>query len=136
MTVFCYRIRIHTLQMIILIRHAQSEGNSESQTLNNHLSKFTPNCHLPQIENRDIHQTVPDHRVKLTPDGWKQVRSRRRPKSEVPNHSSDQTLTSYTPRQLKRASSYALSCAPLTPSISSPPLIAALVKLQRGSSMP
>lgn len=25
------------------------------------------------VENRDIHQTVPDHRVKLTPDGWKQV---------------------------------------------------------------
>ncbi len=25
------------------------------------------------IENRDIHQTVPDHRVKLTQDGWKQV---------------------------------------------------------------
>lgn len=37
--------------MIILIRHAQSEGN----------------------KNRDIHQTVPDHRVKLTQDGWKQA---------------------------------------------------------------
>lgn len=37
--------------MIILIRHAQSEGN----------------------KNRDIHQYVPDHRVKLTPDGWQQV---------------------------------------------------------------
>ncbi|KAL9633623.1 MAG: hypothetical protein Q9164_004587 [Protoblastenia rupestris] len=38
-------------QLIILIRHAQSEGN----------------------KNRDIHQTIPDHRVKLTPDGWKQA---------------------------------------------------------------
>ncbi|KAF2095452.1 PGAM-domain-containing protein, partial [Rhizodiscina lignyota] len=38
-------------QMIILIRHAQSEGN----------------------KNRDIHQFVPDHRVKLTPDGWQQA---------------------------------------------------------------
>ncbi|CAO1600547.1 hypothetical protein XANCAGTX0491_004230 [Xanthoria calcicola] len=38
-------------RMIILIRHAQSEGN----------------------KNREIHQTVPDHRVKLTPDGWKQA---------------------------------------------------------------
>lgn len=28
---------------------------------------------LNTAENRDIHQTVPDHRVKLTPDGWKQV---------------------------------------------------------------
>lgn len=37
--------------MIILIRHAQSEGN----------------------KNRDIHQTVPDHRVELTQDGWKQA---------------------------------------------------------------
>ncbi|KAL2042402.1 hypothetical protein N7G274_004893 [Stereocaulon virgatum] len=38
-------------RMIILVRHAQSEGN----------------------KNRDIHQIVPDHRVKLTPDGWKQA---------------------------------------------------------------
>ncbi|KAL8813292.1 MAG: hypothetical protein Q9200_000362 [Gallowayella weberi] len=38
-------------RMIILIRHAQSEGN----------------------KNREIHQTVPDHRVKLTQDGWKQA---------------------------------------------------------------
>ncbi|GME32550.1 phosphoglycerate mutase family domain protein [Neofusicoccum parvum] len=37
--------------MIILIRHAQSEGN----------------------KNRDIHQFIPDHRVKLTPDGWQQA---------------------------------------------------------------
>lgn len=66
--------------MIILIRHAQSEGNSELQTFSPHPSKFKPNsAALPQIENLDIHQTVPDHRVKLTPDGWKQVRSRRPP---------------------------------------------------------
>ncbi|KAL6715235.1 hypothetical protein ACLMJK_007499 [Lecanora helva] len=38
-------------RLIILVRHAQSEGN----------------------KNREIHQTVPDHRVKLTPDGWKQA---------------------------------------------------------------
>jgi broad specificity phosphatase PhoE len=37
--------------MIILIRHAQSEGN----------------------KNRDIHQFIPDHRVKLTQHGWTQV---------------------------------------------------------------
>lgn len=39
--------------MIILIRHAQSEGN----------------------KNRDIHQMIPDHRVKLTEEGKRQVRS-------------------------------------------------------------
>ncbi|KAI4173551.1 MAG: hypothetical protein LQ343_002889 [Gyalolechia ehrenbergii] len=38
-------------RLIILIRHAQSEGN----------------------KNREIHQTVPDHRVKLTSEGWKQA---------------------------------------------------------------
>ncbi|KAJ9141952.1 Phosphoglycerate mutase family domain-containing protein [Pleurostoma richardsiae] len=38
-------------RLIILIRHAQSEGN----------------------KNREIHQTVPDHRVKLTPEGWLQA---------------------------------------------------------------
>lgn len=38
--------------MIILIRHAQSEGN----------------------KNREIHQTVPDHRVKLTTEGHRQAR--------------------------------------------------------------
>ncbi|KAK7525737.1 phosphoglycerate mutase family protein [Phyllosticta citriasiana] len=38
-------------RMIILIRHGQSEGN----------------------KNRDIHQFVPDHRVKLTPEGWQQA---------------------------------------------------------------
>ncbi|KAI1815717.1 phosphoglycerate mutase [Poronia punctata] len=39
-------------RLIILIRHGQSEGN----------------------KNREIHQTVPDHRVKLTSDGWAQAR--------------------------------------------------------------
>ncbi|ERF74528.1 hypothetical protein EPUS_08939 [Endocarpon pusillum Z07020] len=38
-------------RLIILIRHAQSEGN----------------------KNRDIHQTVPDHRVRLTPEGHQQA---------------------------------------------------------------
>ncbi|OXV11174.1 hypothetical protein Egran_01062 [Elaphomyces granulatus] len=37
--------------MIILIRHGQSEGN----------------------KNREIHQSVPDHRIKLTPEGHKQA---------------------------------------------------------------
>lgn len=37
--------------MIILVRHAQSEGN----------------------KNRDIHQTIPDHRVKLTNEGYRQA---------------------------------------------------------------
>lgn len=40
-----------TLQLLIVIRHAQSEGN----------------------KNREIHQLIPDHRVKLTDDGWAQV---------------------------------------------------------------
>ncbi|GFF44248.1 broad-range acid phosphatase DET1 [Aspergillus udagawae] len=39
-------------RMIILIRHAQSEGN----------------------KNREIHQTIPDHRVKLTPEGHRQAK--------------------------------------------------------------
>jgi len=39
-------------RLIILIRHAQSEGN----------------------KSREIHQTVPDHRVKLTAEGWVQAR--------------------------------------------------------------
>ena len=39
-------------RLIILIRHAQSEGN----------------------QNREVHQMIPDHRVKLTDDGLKQVR--------------------------------------------------------------
>ncbi|CAK7274951.1 hypothetical protein SEPCBS57363_006427 [Sporothrix epigloea] len=38
-------------RLIILIRHGQSEGN----------------------KNRDIHQTVPDHRVRLTSEGWQQA---------------------------------------------------------------
>ncbi|KAE8399968.1 histidine phosphatase superfamily [Aspergillus pseudonomiae] len=38
-------------RMIILIRHAQSEGN----------------------KNREIHQTIPDHRVKLTAEGHRQA---------------------------------------------------------------
>ncbi|KAL9101287.1 MAG: hypothetical protein Q9163_003439 [Psora crenata] len=46
-------IKMGKPRLIILIRHAQSEGN----------------------KNREIHQKVPDHRVKLTPEGWKQVPS-------------------------------------------------------------
>lgn len=40
-------------RLIILIRHAQSEGN----------------------KNREVHQMIPDHRVKLTDEGHKQVRA-------------------------------------------------------------
>jgi broad specificity phosphatase PhoE len=53
--------------MIILIRHAQSEGN----------------------KNREIHQLIPDHRVKLTDDGWVQVmldRHRLPQKQSLTNH--------------------------------------------------
>ncbi|KAK8094451.1 Bcd.t1.c1 [Apiospora hydei] len=38
-------------RLIILVRHAQSEGN----------------------KNREIHQSIPDHRVKLTTEGWTQA---------------------------------------------------------------
>ncbi|KAI9703115.1 MAG: hypothetical protein M1820_005987 [Bogoriella megaspora] len=38
-------------RMIILVRHGQSEGN----------------------KNREVHQIIPDHRVKLTPDGRQQA---------------------------------------------------------------
>lgn len=33
-------------------------------------SQLTPLC---SAENRDIHQTIPDHRVKLTQEGWQQA---------------------------------------------------------------
>jgi broad specificity phosphatase PhoE len=62
--------------MIILIRHAQSEGN----------------------KNREIHQLIPDHRVKLTEDGWVQVNAhlichRGRPtKQSLTNHPRQKTL--------------------------------------------
>lgn len=48
--------------MIILVRHAQSEGN----------------------KNRDIHQFIPDHRVKLTQLGWSQVRFSHLPRCVPP----------------------------------------------------
>ncbi|KAL1901457.1 hypothetical protein Sste5346_001862 [Sporothrix stenoceras] len=38
-------------RLLIIVRHGQSEGN----------------------KNRDIHQTVPDHRVRLTSEGWQQA---------------------------------------------------------------
>ncbi|PHH58414.1 hypothetical protein CDD80_2363 [Ophiocordyceps camponoti-rufipedis] len=55
-------------RLIIVIRHAQSEGNSEKTSpisMPNILTNSTGN-----EENRDIHQTIPDHRVKLTQEGW------------------------------------------------------------------
>ena len=59
--------------MIILIRHAQSEGN----------------------KNREIHQLIPDHRVKLTEDGWVQVML---PSITRRGRSTKQSLTNH-PRQ-------------------------------------
>lgn len=50
-TCLALRNRANQFQLIILIRHAQSEGN----------------------KNREIHQMIPDHRVKLTDEGHKQV---------------------------------------------------------------
>ena len=68
-------------RMIILIRHAQSEGNSRFYSLP--VLSTCPTMAWDQQdlrlaliypqENRDIHQTIPDHRVKLTPEGWTQA---------------------------------------------------------------
>lgn len=61
-------------RLIIVIRHAQSEGNSEcplpcrASAVSLSLKKTSPSS-----ENRDIHQTIPDHRVRLTPEGWAQA---------------------------------------------------------------
>lgn len=71
-------------RLIILIRHAQSEGNSTSDRLTETCPSSTylyqawsREQHIDQssaaTENREIHQTVPDHRVKLTQEGWKQA---------------------------------------------------------------
>jgi len=65
--------------MIILIRHAQSEGN----------------------KNREIHQLIPDHRVKLTDDGWVQVMlasSCRSQRQSLTNHLRQKTpATAFAP---------------------------------------
>jgi hypothetical protein len=55
-------------RLIILIRHAQSEGN----------------------KNREIHQLIPDHRVKLTEEGWRQVLL---PPPFSPHSAGEHTLT-------------------------------------------
>lgn len=67
-------------RLIILIRHAQSEGNSEfpipkpSLRYLLHAQARPATDNRPTSpENREIHQTIPDHRVKLTPDGWQQA---------------------------------------------------------------
>ncbi len=68
-------------RLIILIRHAQSEGNSafwlSSLPSCNAISSTRRQCDKPGLtgpaENREIHQTTPDHRVKLTPEGWQQA---------------------------------------------------------------
>jgi broad specificity phosphatase PhoE len=74
--------------MIILIRHAQSEGNSKYfLSYNIYLPLYClyvvqylrPTRISTRVqantnpENRDIHQTIPDHRVKLTSEGWTQA---------------------------------------------------------------
>jgi hypothetical protein len=43
----------------------EGEAENESWTLRANAEEYP--------ENRAIHQTVPDHRVKLTPEGWRQV---------------------------------------------------------------
>jgi broad specificity phosphatase PhoE len=43
---------------------------STTQTIKTQIS---PKIHAPNQENRDIRQTIPDHRVKLTSDGWTQA---------------------------------------------------------------
>jgi broad specificity phosphatase PhoE len=74
-------------RMIILIRHAQSEGNSMLHRASPTLDIYVDRHPAPyrdlwyngiaytdlSQENRDIHQTIPDHRVKLTPEGWTQA---------------------------------------------------------------
>lgn len=68
-------------RLIILIRHAQSEGNSKFSTIPTSATHdlgpdtlLTTLVLLPQTtENREIHQTIPDHRVKITQDGWQQA---------------------------------------------------------------
>lgn len=61
-------------RLIILIRHAQSEGNSQSPSISlSCLSSSPANITPLPPENREIHQTIPDHRVKLTPEGWTQA---------------------------------------------------------------
>lgn len=67
-------------RLIILIRHAQSEGNSKFCLSTFLLHPYRTLGALGQLanlehrtENREIHQTVPDHRVKITKDGWNQA---------------------------------------------------------------
>ncbi|KAI5466992.1 histidine phosphatase superfamily [Mariannaea sp. PMI_226] len=65
-------------RLIILVRHGQSEGNSMSAYILSPPFSFSVlRLHQTNLkssaENRDIHQTIPDHRVKLTPEGWNQA---------------------------------------------------------------
>ncbi|KAG9550822.1 hypothetical protein KCU79_g13639, partial [Aureobasidium melanogenum] len=77
-------------RMIIVIRHAQSEGN----------------------KNRDIHQMIPDHRVKLTEEGWKQV--------NAPSVAANKTDTYKAARLRKQADDYEECSNQTTQSNSSP----------------
>ncbi|ODA82135.1 hypothetical protein RJ55_00641 [Drechmeria coniospora] len=71
-------------RLIILIRHAQSEGNSTLPPPPAACSPVSPppsmgnrrltHPSLLRAEQREIHQSIPDHRVKLTQDGWGQAR--------------------------------------------------------------
>lgn len=61
-------------RLIILVRHGQSEGNSTLFPSTSPLACYPTNKYTYNYtENREIHQTVPDHRVKLTPEGWSQA---------------------------------------------------------------
>ncbi len=51
------------------VRHMPRSGRSGPRA-NQRSSLLTKH---PPAENRDIHQTIPDHRVKLTSDGWQQA---------------------------------------------------------------
>jgi hypothetical protein len=94
------------LQMIIVIRHAQSEGN----------------------KNRDIHQMIPDHRVKLTEEGKKQV--------SLPALAANHTNTYKAARQRKQADDYEECSNQTTRSNSSPLPIAVPARPPKASFHP
>jgi hypothetical protein len=93
--------------MIILVRHAQSEGNKD----------------------RDIHQFIPDHRVRLTNHGWTQVLFSPTTSRTIANES-------FLSRLKKQDGSSAHCSSPTTLSSSSPHPTAVLAKPPRVSSAP
>jgi len=60
-------------RLLILIRHAQSEGNRKWTSIREQIEPKGLALTVLAVGNRDIHQTVPDHRVKLTSEGWQQA---------------------------------------------------------------